>query len=275
MVGEEDQCLTTASKDRMVVDRKEGEASSGADGCVPENTVLLVDDDQDVRSTLKDILLRDHYQVIEACSTSEALGSIDDKIDIALIDYRLPDGSGLDLLGRLQSHRPHIPIIIMTGYGTEDIAIKSFRTGATDYVKKPLNFRFLLRTIAGKLGRESSIAENFDEEGEKRPLVPIEELGDYLRDNHGPDMSLEKVSDLCGVSKFKFCRIFKEKFGAGYSLYLNAQRVDHAKELLRKPTLTVGDIAFAAGFGTLSSMERAFREVEGITPREYRKKLGL
>lgn len=239
----------------------------------PAKSVLLVDDDSELRNTLKGILVMENYSVIEACTYSEALERLGGDFDIALFDYHLPDGNGIDLLLKVRKTSHSLPVIIMTGYGTEDIAVKSFRTGATDYVRKPLDIHFLLRKMAESLGEETG-GEESATAGRADSDLLMEGVAMYLRNNHGPDMSLEKVAEVWQTSRFRICRLFKDKLGQGFSAHVNEIRIDHAKDLFRNQTLTVLDIAHAAGFGSLSQFERVFKETEGVTPREYRKGRG-
>ena len=104
-------------------------------------TVLLVDDDEELRSTLKDVLELAGYRVIASCGYAEALKA--GKADIAIIDYQMPDGDGIGLMERLRETIPGLPVILMTGFGSEYIVAKAFRPGAADYIKKPFNIYFL------------------------------------------------------------------------------------------------------------------------------------
>jgi len=238
--------------------------------------VLLVDDDAECRAALKEMIRMDNYQVIEAGTCSEALKSLDPHIDIALIDYQLPDGNGIELLGTIRKTKPLLPVIIMTGYGTEDIAVRSFRTGATDYIKKPCSIYFLLRKMAEKLGGEIVMEESSPECAGNNDYAIIDGVAMHLEENHHiQDLSLDRLAEKFGMSKFRICRLFKEKFGRGYRSYLNETRLVHARELIRNSDLSISDIAYSAGFGSLSQFERVFREAEGLAPREYRKNMLL
>ena len=249
------------------------EASScNAQGSVGKS-VFLVDDDFDLRNILKDIFEMYNFRVIEAATCSEAMRKFDSEVDIAIVDYHLPDGNGIALLGLIRNTRPHLPVIIMTGYGTEEIAIRAFRTGAADYIKKPLDIEFLLRIIDERLGGGIIIDKSVAGKTDSGAGLIMEWMAMYIEENHTFDLDLKKLAEKAGMSKFRFCRLFKEKFGKGYLSYLNGVRVAHAKELLRNHTLNILNISEHTGFGSLSQFERVFREIEGISPREYRKKM--
>jgi len=116
--------------------------------------VLIVEDNELLRSFLR-TALEPTARVIEAHDVEDALRILEhrgrDTIDLMLLDYVLPDHSGLDLLKITKCHWPGIPVILMTGFGSEDLAAQAFRDGATDYLKKPIALDALMRTVTTTL----------------------------------------------------------------------------------------------------------------------------
>ncbi len=99
-----------------------------------ERRILVVDDDA-VHRELVRRLLSDEYHVSEAATAGEALASVENGIpDLVLLDYRLPDRSGLEILEEL--HARGCTVIMLTGQGDEDVAVASMRGGAADYLTK-------------------------------------------------------------------------------------------------------------------------------------------
>src|SRR3989344_182115 len=105
-----------------------------------ENTVLIVDDEKDIRDLVSDILSDDNFQCITAGDSDTALKLIEKKNpDLILLDIWL-QGSNLDGLGVLEIIRakyPHIAVIMISGHGTIETAVNSIKMGASDYVEKP------------------------------------------------------------------------------------------------------------------------------------------
>jgi signal transduction histidine kinase len=102
--------------------------------------VLVVDDDADTRSNLRDILELDNYQVETAGSVAEVLLRRSwDGVSVILLDRRLPDGNAEQLLPRLRQIAPETVILIVTGYADLEDAISALRQGAADYILKPIN----------------------------------------------------------------------------------------------------------------------------------------
>jgi signal transduction histidine kinase len=101
--------------------------------------VLIVDDSLDVLAFLADDVLPYHgYRVISAATGKEGLEQLaSGSPDLLLLDLELPDMSGLDILRRVQEDDSDIPIVLMTAYGSESVAVEAFRLGVRDYIIKP------------------------------------------------------------------------------------------------------------------------------------------
>ncbi|MHB8604288.1 MAG: response regulator [Thermoplasmatota archaeon] len=104
--------------------------------------VLLVEDSEgDARLVSMALRERGGWRVTRAGSVAEALASAEARpFDAALVDYRLPDGDGLALLPRLRAARPEMPLIFLTGVGTEEIAMTALSRGAADYLVKDSDY---------------------------------------------------------------------------------------------------------------------------------------
>jgi DNA-binding NtrC family response regulator len=101
-------------------------------------SVLLVDDDATFRRVMASELSRRGYVVVDAATGSEALEKAAEcSTDVTLLDLRLPDMDGIDVLARLREQNPRAGVIVLTGHGTIDTAIQAIRMGAYDYLEKP------------------------------------------------------------------------------------------------------------------------------------------
>lgn len=110
-------------------------------------TVLVVDDEHAIRLSLAGKLRQAGYRVMEADSLQAAKKRLEESVDVALLDYRLPDGSAFELLERLRQSPIDVPAILMTGHSSVPNAVKAMKAGAFHYVSKPIDFEELLKLV--------------------------------------------------------------------------------------------------------------------------------
>jgi two-component system nitrogen regulation response regulator NtrX len=111
-------------------------------------TVLVVDDEKNIRETLKDVLEDDGYTVFLAENGKRALEMLELRgIDVVLLDLWLPEMGGMDVLKRIKDLDSNIPVIIISGHGNIDTAVKATKVGAFDFIEKPLSIEKVLNVI--------------------------------------------------------------------------------------------------------------------------------
>jgi DNA-binding NtrC family response regulator len=112
------------------------------------NKVLLVEDERGVRFGIRNFLIGRDYDVIEAENLKDGEEAFRlQRPDIAILDYSLPDGNALDVLPRLKASDPSIPVIILTGHGSIDLAVRAIKEGAEQFLTKPVQMQTLLVII--------------------------------------------------------------------------------------------------------------------------------
>jgi DNA-binding NtrC family response regulator len=102
-------------------------------------SVLVVDDEDLVRWSLGERLAKDGCDILAAGSLAEARSRAEEGIDLALLDLRLPDGDGFDLLAELRRDDPDLPVVLMTGFSSVKGAVSAMKEGAFHYVAKPFD----------------------------------------------------------------------------------------------------------------------------------------
>jgi two-component system response regulator PilR (NtrC family) len=117
-------------------------------------SLLVVDDEPDLRTLYELALLREGYDVETAGTVEDALLHLKDRTYSAVItDMRLPDGSGLDLLRRLEEAGRREKAIVITAYGSAENAVEALKAGAYDYLTKPVDLKQFRAVVASALGR--------------------------------------------------------------------------------------------------------------------------
>ena len=119
---------------------------------MPHNfSVLIVEDDNDARTNMEDLLSLDGYRIESVSHCLPAIAAVEQKhFDTVIIDWRLPDGSGADLIAHVKRELPNSPIVVVTGLREFDTAVTALREGAYDFLSKPINpdaLRSLLRRL--------------------------------------------------------------------------------------------------------------------------------
>jgi DNA-binding NtrC family response regulator len=106
---------------------------------VSRSTVLVVDDEELVRWSLAERLQREECEVLSAGTVAEAHSRCEEGVDLVLLDHRLPDGDGLELLAKLRRDDPDLPVVLMTAFSSIKGAVTAMQGGAFHYVAKPFD----------------------------------------------------------------------------------------------------------------------------------------
>lgn len=124
-------------------------------------SVLVVDDEEPIRNALRRFLTQERYEVHTAATAAEALEAVRTQpIGCVLLDIRLPDMSGTDLVPQLLEHDPSIAIVMLSGVGDAETASLCLQRGATDYLVKPMDLVDLLRAVQRALRRRDATLES-------------------------------------------------------------------------------------------------------------------
>jgi DNA-binding NtrC family response regulator len=147
--------------------------------------ILVIDDEKEMLVSYQKILGKAGYQVIAALSAEEALKILqgDHKISLVLCDLKMPGMDGMELLAILKQNYPHLPFIMVTGFGTLEIGIEAIKNGAFDLIEKPFTQKKLLASIETSLQQiipvaESSLNSHGFENivGQSEPMIKIFEM---------------------------------------------------------------------------------------------------
>jgi YesN/AraC family two-component response regulator len=258
-------------------------ACTPAVGNTVPSQILIVDDDTGYAGSLSDA-----YRVVTVQNGRVAIERVKRRsdIDLAVIEYRLPDMSGIDVMKEIKDVAPSVLVIIVTAYGDEDVAVEAFRSGARDYLKKPFSISELSTKIDFYLALRLTDQQRRKNilPGPSTPSAPgtppaavtpsqyhkIQQAVRFINDNYRTDICLDVVAGEAGMSPAHFSRIFKKVMGLPYQDYLNGRKITKAKNLLRTSAQSVTEIAISLGFADPTGFGRIFKKLTGHTPSAYR-----
>ena len=133
--------------------------------------ILVVDDEKSIRFTLRAFLRKDGHEVYLAEDAGAALSVMsEEKIDVVVTDIILPRMTGVDLLKTIRKAWPHVPVIMITGEPTIQTATEALRTGAFDYIAKPVSKDAILHVVGNALKMKLLVDEKrrLEEENRRR-----------------------------------------------------------------------------------------------------------
>jgi DNA-binding NtrC family response regulator len=122
--------------------------------------ILVIDDEKSIRSTLKEILEYENYEVHLAASGPEGLEQFAaEKYDIVLCDIKMPEMDGLEVVGKIFEQTSDVQVIMISGHGNIDTAVQAIKLGAYDFIEKPLDLNRMLITIRNAMDKSTLITE--------------------------------------------------------------------------------------------------------------------
>jgi AraC-like DNA-binding protein len=104
-------------------------------------------------------------------------------------------------------------------------------------------------------------------------LPMITKAKDFIREHHAEDLSLGQVARFASASTFYFCKLFRRATGLTFTNFLSRVRIESSKRLLINPHMRVSEVAYKAGFQSLTHFNRVFLKLLGQSPTEYRLKV--
>jgi two-component system response regulator AtoC len=184
--------------------------------------VLIVDDEQNLRHMLQTLLRREGYEPVGVASVEGALMEIEDRpYDIVITDLRMPGQSGMDLVDEIRRRNIDTTVVVMTAYGSRDIAIEAMKRGAYDYISKPFEADELVLLLRKAEEREHLFRENQSlhkqiRAGGQEPETGLGELVAHSR------QMLDMFRTVRKIAEFKTTVLIDGESGTGKELIARA-----------------------------------------------------
>lgn len=254
---------------------------STVDDSSGKQTVLLVDDDQEILQLLNDMLCP-HYNLHFAKNGIEALQNLEkQKIDLVVSDILMPDMDGIELCAKIREDfdTSHLPVILLTAKAEIEDRIKGLQVGADSYIPKPFHPDHLKIRIEKLLSLRQNIRKRFGRADESTSLIReipdpfFQKLLVYIDENIDDESLLaEKLCDNLAISKSSLYNKTKSVLGTTPHGLINQRRMRKATVLLHSTSLTVSEIIDQTGFNSRAHFYELFNKAYGCSPSEYRQK---
>lgn len=200
-------------------------------------------------------------------------------------EYDYPDLPGLRALQRTKLQFSSLPVLMLTEYHSESLAIWALRTRVWDYFVKPL----VVKDILHRIDILSKLANSQKQESTRANYMPAAYIPNevrfcrptiekhrtaaaisYIEKYYSGNIRVADVARICGLPQAQFSLIFKREQAITFRAFLIRHRIREAKKLLKNPCASVTDVGFAVGFSDLSDFAEIFRRYVGTSPLKYK-----
>lgn len=214
--------------------------------------------------------------------------------DILFSDICMPGIDGLTMIAGIKSQHPNMEITILTGFRDFDYAQKAIRLGVTRFLLKPSKMDELEEAVekmtanlkanhilpeepAFQAVLREDMQENQSRSDGEENLVDspagsfiVNNALHYMEENYMNKLKLADVAEQCFVSQWHLSKLLNRYKEQSFSDILNNIRIEKAKEMLKNPTLRIGDVAEEVGFMDMAHFSRVFKKQVGVSANEYR-----
>ncbi|HBE76711.1 MAG TPA: DNA-binding response regulator [Firmicutes bacterium] len=257
--------------------------------------VVIIDDEEWIRQLIKGLI---PWDALEMKVCGEAASGIDGlelcrkvRPDIILTDIRMPGMDGLKLLETLAQDSPAAKVIMISGYDEFSYAQQALKSGAFDYILKPVeetDLVAILNKAKEKIQKEKKAQTNLERlkqeitklgqgistqqpeaEYPSNNLVIRKALA-HIQQCFNTELTLEEVAATAFINPTYFSELFKQEVGTGFAEYITEIRVEKAKALLKIPELKIVEIAGMVGYRDANYFAKVFKKWIGLTPSEFR-----
>ncbi len=237
--------------------------------------VVLIDDESIIVEGLRKVVKWDKYncEVVGTASDARSGAQLIREVrpDILFTDICMPGQNGLTMLAGLRSEFPEMQVTVLTGYRDFSYAQEAIRLGVTRFLLKPSKMSEIdeaMTAMTGKIGAKETSSTD-----QNTGSFIVNQAVAYMEKHYAEKIALQDVADICYVSQWHLSKLLNKYAGQSFYDILNRIRVDAAKELLRDPSLRVGDIAIMVGYTDTAHFAKIFKKLTGSSANEYRNQL--
>lgn len=234
--------------------------------------VAIIDDEMIIREGLQKVVKWADYNCEVAGTAADARSGAalirETRPDILFTDICMPGQNGLVMLAGLRSEFPDMQVTVLTGYREFSYAQEAIRLGVTRFLLKPSKMAEIneaLTVMVEKLkDREPSSTD------QNTGSFIVNQAIAHMEKHFAEKLTLQDVAEVCYVSQWHLSKLLNKYSGQSFYDLLNGIRINAAKELLRDPSLRVGDVGLRVGYMDSAHFARIFKKLTGCSANEYR-----
>lgn len=245
-------------------------------------TLLLVEDNYEVRAFIKQIFENNH-NILEAENGKIALDvAKNNSIDLIISDVMMPVMTGIELCDKIKTDviTSHIPVLLLTAKTSQDSQKEGYRIGADAYVTKPFDASILEQKVKNLLNTRQNLIKKFKKDIILRPkeleITSADEIFlkksiDLIEKNiTNTTFTIDDFINEIGVSRSVLYRKLKSLTGQSISEFIKTIKLKRAAQLISQTKLTISEIAFDLGFNDLKHFRKSFHKIFDELPSQYR-----
>ena len=249
-----------------------------------KRTILIVDDSQDMRNFLINIMSHD-YNIVSACDGVEAQKILLEKpIDLVITDLMMPNMDGLELTEFIKQNPDidYIPVILLTAKTAIESRLQALKFGADDYVTKPFEPEYLRARVHNIIVQREQLEQSYRQrlmrlEPQKSEdqvpgdafLAKLLNVMDHQMDNN--TLTVDDLVEEMGMGRTVFFNKLKSMTGLSPVEFVREIRIKRAAQLLEERRYNITEVTYMVGMNDSRYFAKCFKNTYGVTPTEYRR----
>ncbi|MBO4454577.1 MAG: response regulator [Paludibacteraceae bacterium] len=278
----DDQSTTGTETAPMTLEDKLQQLEQEADN---RHTILVVDDNKDMRQFLVNILGRD-YNVKTAEDGEEAKQIIrTTQLDLIITDLMMPHVDGLELTKYVKTNPDldYIPVVLLTAKTAIESRLESMQIGADDYITKPFEPEYLRARVHNIISLREQMEQSYrqrlmrlePQKGDEQVpgdtfLAKLLDIMDKQMDNN--TLTVEELVEEMGMGRTVFFNKLKSMTGLSPVEFIREMRIKRAAQLLEERQYNITEVTYMVGMNDSRYFAKCFKNTYGLTPSEYRRR---
>lgn len=249
-----------------------------------KRTLLVVDDNEDMRAFLSSILGTE-YRIVTAGDGKEAVTEIEkNNPDMVITDLMMPNMDGLELTNYIKQSPDlnHIPVVLLTAKSAIESRLEAMKDGADDYVTKPFEPEYLRARVRNLINQRKQLEASYRQRLMRLEPQKTDEnipgdsflaklLGIMDKQMENNTLTVDELVDDMGMGRTVFFNKLKSLTGLSPVEFIREMRIKRAAQLLEQKNYNITEVTYMVGMNDSRYFAKCFKATYGVTPSEYRK----